>query len=263
VIGDTFWRVLAVDRGSRRGITSALRPVFHPPYRGETMQMSVHKTAFLLVAAAGVFVSGCQTLNTNKEKGAVIGAAGGAVAGAVVGKATGSTARGAIIGAAVGGAAGAIIGHQMDQKAKEIQATVAGAEVTRVGEGLVVTFASGLLFDFDSDVLRSESRKNLDNLASSLSGFGDSKLMLIGHTDSQGSDSYNLDLSRRRASSVASYLESHGVSSVRVELAGRGESEPIASNDTEMGRQENRRVEVAIYASDKMRAAAKSQAGSP
>ncbi len=210
-----------------------------------------------------VFTNACASLNTSKEKGAVIGAAGGAVAGAVVGKATGSTARGAIIGAAVGGAAGAIIGHQMDQKAKEIKGTVAGADVTRVGEGLVVTFDSGLMFDFDSDVLRVESKKNLDNLASNLNSFGDSKLMLIGHTDDRGADSYNLDLSRRRAMAVASYLESRGVSAARVQIAGRGESEPIATNDTDMGRQENRRVEVAIYASDKMKADAKAQAGAP
>src|SRR5438309_1290334 len=142
-----------------------------------------------LLAAAG-----CQTLNTKKEQGAVIGAAGGAVLGSVVGHATGSTARGAIIGAAVGGAAGAIIGHQMDQKAKEIQGKVPGAVVTREGEGLVVTFESGLLFDFNSDQLREPSKKNLDNLASSLSEFGDSKLLLVGHTDSVGTDAYNLDL---------------------------------------------------------------------
>ena len=227
------------------------------------MRMSGHRKWVLGSATLAVFASGCATLNTKKEQGAVIGAAGGAVAGAVVGKATGSTARGAIIGAAVGGAAGAIIGHQMDQKAKEIQATVADATVTRVGEGLVVTFDSGLMFDFDSDMLRSESRKNLDNLAASLDDFGDSKLMLVGHTDAQGSDSYNLELSRRRASSVASYLATHGVARSRVELAGRGETEPIASNDTETGRQENRRVEVAIYASDKMRADAKAKAGVP
>src|SRR5829696_6902195 len=158
-----------------------------------------HHMALVSAAVVIAVTSGCQTLNTNKEKGAVIGAAGGAVAGAVVGKATGSTARGAIIGAAVGGAAGAIIGHQMDQKAKEIQATVAGAEVTRVGEGLVVTFASGLLFDTDSSSLRAESKKNLDNLASSLSNFGDSKLLLVGHTDATGTDEHNLGLSRRRA----------------------------------------------------------------
>jgi len=218
------------------------------------MRKLSNQSTILCAALAAVFATSCQTLNTQKEKGAVIGAAGGAVVGGVIGKATGSTARGAIVGAAVGGAAGAIIGHQMDQKAKEIQTTVVGADVTRVGEGLVVTFDSGLLFDFDSDVLRAESKKNLDNLASSLNSFGDSKLMLIGHTDAQGTDTYNLDLSRRRASAVARYLESRGVNSARVQIAGRGETEPIAANDTEPGRQENRRVEVAIYASDKMKA---------
>ena len=227
------------------------------------MRKSSYYNTIACAAVAAVFATGCQTLNTQKEKGAVIGAAGGAVVGGVIGKATGSTARGAIVGAAVGGAAGAIIGHQMDQKAKEIQTTVAGADVTRVGEGLVVTFDSGLLFDFDSDVLRSESKKNLDNLASSLSDFGDSKLLLVGHTDSQGSDDYNLSLSRRRADAVASYLESQSVSASRVETSGRGEAEPIASNDTDPGRQQNRRVEVAIYASDKMKAEAKALAGKP
>jgi len=222
------------------------------------------RRAWLSLAAMSLLAaSACQSLNTNKEKGAVIGAAGGAVAGAVVGKATGSTARGAIIGAAVGGAAGAIIGHQMDQKAKEIQATVAGAEVTRVGEGLVVTFASGLLFDVDSSSLRPESKKNLDNLASSLSNFGDSKLLLVGHTDSQGTDDYNLALSRRRAEAVGAYLESRGVSATRVETSGRGETEPVATNDSDSGRQQNRRVEAAIYASDKMKADAKALAAKP
>ena len=142
------------------------------------------RQVFVLAFAAMMTAqTACQTLNTQQEKGAVIGAGSGAVVGGVIGKATGSTARGAIIGAVVGGAAGAIIGHQMDQKAKEIQATVAGAEVTRVGEGLVVTFASGLLFDTDSSSLRAESKKNLDNLASSLSNFGDSKLLLVGRRD--------------------------------------------------------------------------------
>src|SRR6476659_533208 len=121
------------------------------------------------LAALTAALTACQTLNTQQEKGAVIGAAGGAVAGGVIGKATGSTARGAIVGAAVGGAAGAIIGHQMDQKAKEIQATVPGAVVTREGEGLVVTFESGLLSDFDSDQLRDASKATLPNLANSLS----------------------------------------------------------------------------------------------
>ena len=220
------------------------------------------RTAWLSLAAVSLMAaSACQSLNTNKEKGAVIGAAGGAVAGAVVGKATGSTARGAIIGAAVGGAAGAIIGHQMDQKAKEIVASVPGATVTRVGEGLVVTFESGLMFDFDSDQLRPEARKNLDNLAANLSSFGDSKLMLVGHTDAVGDASYNQSLSQRRAMAVESYLMAHGVPSTRMAAAGRGETEPIASNDTEPGRQQNRRVEIAVYAGDKMKADALSKSG--
>lgn len=228
------------------------------------MRSTVIRNTLLLSATLSLFAAeGCQTLNTNEGKGAVIGAAGGAVAGAVIGKATGSTARGAIVGAAVGGTAGAIIGHQMDQKAKEIQASVPGADVTRVGEGLVVTFDSGLLFGFDSSVVRSPAKANLDNLASNLSDFGDSRLMLVGHTDDKGAAAYNLDLSRQRAQAVATYLESRGVSPTRVQIAGRGETEPIAANDTEAGRQLNRRVEVAIYASDKMKAAAKAQAGTP
>lgn len=225
-------------------------------------RLKSHLTALALAMVTIVTTSGCATLN-NKEKGAAVGATGGAVVGSIVGKATGSTARGAIVGAAVGGAAGAIIGHQMDQKAKEIKGSVAGAEVTRVGEGLVVTFDSGLLFDFDSSILRAESKRNLNNLAANLSSFGDSKLLLVGHTDSQGSDAYNLELSRRRSTSVASYLESQGVGVTRVETTGRGASEPIASNDSDAGRQQNRRVEIAVFASDKMKRDAKTQAGTP
>jgi outer membrane protein OmpA-like peptidoglycan-associated protein len=220
------------------------------------------RSASLAVVAAGLLVSSaCQTLNTNKEKGAVIGAVGGAAAGAAIGKATGSTARGAIIGAAVGGAAGAIIGHQMDQKAKQILASVPGATVTRVGEGLVVTFESGLMFDFDSDQLRAEARKNLDNLAANLASFGDSKLMLVGHTDAVGSDTYNQTLSERRARAVANYLATQSVPWTRMASAGRGETEPIASNDTDDGRQQNRRVEIAVYAGDQMKAEARSKSG--
>lgn len=213
------------------------------------------------VATALLAAGACQTLNTKKEQGAVIGATGGAVVGGVIGHATGSTARGAIIGAAVGGAAGAIIGHQMDQKAKEIQAKVPGAIVTREGEGLVVTFASGLLFDFDSDKLRAESRRNLDSLAKSLASFGDSKLLLVGHTDSVGTASYNLNLSQKRAAAVADYLIARGVPAVRLATSGRGETDPVAPNDTDADRQLNRRVEVVVTAGDKMKAQAKAQAG--
>src|SRR5690242_4137946 len=180
----------------------------------------IRSVRFIPALAVLVASSACASLN-KKEQGAIIGAGTGAVVGGIVGNATGSTARGAIVGAAVGGAAGAIIGHQMDQKAKEIQQTVAGATVARVGEGLVVTFESGLLFDFDSDKLRDASRTNLDNLAKSLASFGDSKLLLVGHTDDVGSDTYNLELSRRRAAAVATYLIAHGVPSARIETSGR------------------------------------------
>ena len=213
-----------------------------------------------LTATGLVAAGGCKVLETRAGQGAAIGAATGAAVGAVIGKQTGSTVRGAIIGAGIGGVAGSIIGHQMDQKAKEIAGSVPGATITRVGEGLVVTFESGLLFDFDSDRLRDEAKRNLNNLAESLSKFGDSKLLLVGHTDALGSTQYNHDLSHRRAVAVASYLVSRGVPSMRIESKGLGEAEPIASNETEAGRQENRRVEVAIFAGDKMKADAQAQA---
>lgn len=205
--------------------------------------------------AIGIAGSGCQSLS-NRDRGAVIGAATGAAAGVVVGRATGSTARGVIIGAVLGGTAGAVIGHQMDQKAKEIAASVPGASVTRIGEGMVVTFESGLLFPFDSDRLQPEARRNLDSLAAHLASFGDSKLVLVGHTDSVGSATYNQGLSERRALAVSTHLISRGVSGNRILVTGRGQAEPIASNDTDAGRSLNRRVEVAIYAGDAMKAAA-------
>jgi outer membrane protein OmpA-like peptidoglycan-associated protein len=213
--------------------------------------------------ALGLALTGCAAINSNKEKGAIIGATAGGAIGGVIGNQTGSTARGAVIGAAVGGAAGAIIGHQMDQKAKEITASVPGATVTRVGEGLVVTFDSGILFDFNSDALKPAARTNLDNLAANLSTFGDSKLMLVGHTDSVGTAQYNQTLSEKRSRSVANYLILKGVPSVRVEAAGRGESEPVQMNDSDAGRSANRRVEVAVFAGDQMKADAKKQAGPP
>ena len=185
---------------------------------------------------------------SNKTKGAGIGATAGAAAGAVIGKQTGSTARGAIIGAVVGGAAGAIIGHQMDQQAKELEIAIPGAVVQRVGEGLVVTFASGLLYDFDSDAIRPDAAQNLQSLAASLQKYSNTEVLIVGHTDDVGTTAYNQDLSTRRASSAARYLAMQGVAGSRIHVSGKGEMEPVASNDTEAGRQANRRIEVAIYA---------------
>ncbi|HTE44252.1 MAG TPA: OmpA family protein [Gemmatimonadaceae bacterium] len=178
----------------------------------------------------------------------MIGAAAGGVAGGVIGNQTGSTARGAIIGAAVGGTVGAIIGHQMDQQAKELQQNIPGATVARVGEGIAVTFASGLLYDFDSDVVRADAAGNLRNLAASLTTYPNTDLLIVGHTDAVGTSEYNQTLSQRRATAAASYLTTQGVNAGRVRSVGRGESEPLATNDTEVGRQRNRRVEIAIVA---------------
>lgn len=201
-----------------------------------------------LGVALAVGVTACASLN-RKEKGAIIGATAGGAAGAVIGNNTGSTARGAIIGAVVGGAAGAIIGHQMDQQAKELKQNIPGATVTRVGEGIAVTFASGLLYDFDSDVVRAESAGNLRSLAASLGKYPKTDLMIVGHTDAVGSSEYNQTLSQRRATAAANYLAAQGVSSSRLKAVGRGETEPLSTNDTEGGRQANRRVEIAIFAS--------------
>ena len=209
-------------------------------------------------AVAILLLAGCAT---KSQTGAVIGAGGGAVVGGVIGKVAGSTAKGAIIGAVVGGAAGAIIGAKMDRQAKELELNIKGAKVERVGEGIQVTFDSGLLYDFDSDVVKAEARNNLRELAVSLEKYPGSDLMIVGHTDSQGTDSYNQALSERRARSAAGYLITQGVASSRISTRGLGETESVASNDTDAGRQANRRVEVAIYASAEARAAAVAQAG--
>jgi outer membrane protein OmpA-like peptidoglycan-associated protein len=190
---------------------------------------------------------------SKKEQGAVVGAAAGAAVGGVIGNQTGSTARGAIIGAVVGGAAGAIIGHQMDQQAKELEASIKGARVERVGEGIQVTFDSGLLFAYDSDVVQPAAQTNLTELARSLNKYPDSQLLIVGHTDNAGSDSYNQGLSQRRADAAAAYLGTQGVARSRIQTSGKGESEPVATNDSDAGRQQNRRVEVAIFASEAYR----------
>ena len=187
-----------------------------------------------------------------KTKGAIIGATAGGVAGGLIGKNNGSTTTGVILGAVVGGTAGAIIGHQMDQQAKELKQNIPGATVERVGEGIRVTFASGLMFGFVSVVIQGDARANLDALAASLNKYDNSSLLIAGHTDDVGSQAYNLGLSERRARSASRYLYERGVDR-EISTVGIGETEPVASNASEDGRQRNRRVEVAIYASPQAR----------
>jgi outer membrane protein OmpA-like peptidoglycan-associated protein len=213
----------------------------------------LHSLRFVALALLAPFaLSSCASLSQS-QKGAVIGATTGAVAGGVIGNQTGSTARGAIIGAAVGGAAGAIIGRQMDEQAETLEDELPSATVERVGEGIQVTFASGILFDFDSFTLRPEARTNLSELAASLNRYADSEVLIVGHTDATGAEDYNQGLSENRAGAAKNFLVAQGVAPERVRAVGMGESEPKASNETEEGMQQNRRVEGAIFASEEYR----------
>lgn len=196
-----------------------------------------------------ILLVGCTSLNET-QKGAIIGAGAGTVLGGAIGKATGSTAKGAIIGAAVGGAAGAIIGRQMDKQAAELEEDLEGAEVERVDEGIQITFDSGILFAFNSSDVADAAQTNLNALAESLQQYPNTDVLVIGHTDSVGSDEYNQGLSERRAESAAAYLLRQGIPADRIQTLGMGETEPVADNDSELGRQQNRRVEVAIFANE-------------
>lgn len=206
----------------------------------------------ILLLVGALTLTGCAQLSQT-ERGAAIGAGAGAVVGGAVGAVYGSTARGAIIGAAVGGTAGAVIGQQMDRQARELEEELDGARVDRVGEGIAISFDSALLFAFDSAELSGTARQNLRSLAESLQNYPNTDLVIVGHTDGVGSAQYNLGLSQRRADSAANYLSSLGVNRARLTTVGKGLTEPVASNETATGREQNRRVEVAIYANEEYR----------
>jgi len=217
------------------------------------------KTAVVAVAlaTASLVGSGCNSL-TKTQKGAAIGAGAGGTIGAIIGKSAGNTALGAIIGGAVGGTAGAFIGRKMDRQAAEIKQTVPGATVERQGEGILVKFDSGILFDVDKTALKSAAQTNLTNLATSLTNNPQTNILIVGHTDNTGSAAHNQDLSVRRAEAVKAYIGSHGVSGSRLTTTGKGFNEPIADNSTEAGRSQNRRVEIVIVANDQLKQEAKS-----
>jgi outer membrane protein OmpA-like peptidoglycan-associated protein len=206
----------------------------------------------LLVAVLVVATVSCSGWS-RKQKGAAAGAGAGAVLGGLIGKASGNTAAGAILGAAIGGAAGAYIGDYMDEQAAEIERDLEGATVERVGEGIKITFDSGILFDVNKATLKEMSKTDLANLADILGKYEDTNILLEGHTDDTGTEEYNLELSRLRSQSVANFLAGEGVNAARFTIMGYGESQPIADNMTEDGRALNRRVEVAIYANEKLK----------
>lgn len=205
----------------------------------------------LLTIIALQFLFSCKASNTTKA--GAIGAGAGAAIGGVIGHQSGNTVVGAIIGAAVGGATGAVIGRQMDKQAEELQSDLEGATVERVGEGILITFNSGLEFNLNSYELEAATKTNLDDLAKTLKKYDDTDILIEGHTDSSGEDAYNMKLSDRRADAVKDYLKMKGVKSGRIETEGYGEAQPLESNDSEAGRAKNRRVEVAIYANKKMK----------
>lgn len=220
-------------------------------------------TPVVAIVLSASLLFGCKTWQgmDNTKKGGVIGVGGGAATGAIIGKAAGNTALGAIIGAAVGGTAGVLIGKKMDKQAQEIKSEVPNATVERVGEGINVTFASGVLFGFDKSDLTSTAQQNIQQLTQILNKYPDTYVRVEGHTDTTGTDAYNNGLSERRAKAVASYLQGQGVSGSRIQSFWYGSKQPVAPNNSDANRAKNRRVEFSIYANEKMKSDAQKESG--
>lgn len=226
-----------------------------------------------MIAGVVIICAGCETTKraNNAQKGAVIGSTSGAVIGGILGNNVGNknnTALGAIIGAAVGGVAGGLIGNKMDKEAAAIKEEIPGAEVTRVGEGINVTFneknpdgsKAGVYFATEMYNINANSKLALDKLVKIFNNYPETNILIEGHTDNGGSDTYNETLSQRRANAVGSYLKSAGIAASRLTIKWYGEIQPKVDNNTDAGKAENRRVEFAITANDKMKEAAAKEA---
>lgn len=230
------------------------------------MKRYQNKLSALVLAIVLVFISCDATKNVNNtQKGGAVGAAGGAVIGGVIGNNTGdgdNSVLGAIIGGVVGGAAGAYIGNRMDKQAKEIEQEIPGAEVSRVGEGINVTFNenSGVYFATNQSDISGESEISLLKLITIFQKYPKTNIIVEGHTDSSGSDTYNMELSKNRAQAVTNYLSSNGISASRIETNWFGEDQPKHDNSTAEGRSKNRRVELAIVANEELKEEAKEKA---
>lgn len=209
----------------------------------------------IAILAISLSLTGCSGLSST-AKGGAIGAAAGGVLGGFIGKASGNTAAGAIIGAIVGGTAGAAIGNYMDNQAEEMQKDIEGAKIERVGEGIKITFDSGILFTTNSSTLEGEAKTNIEKLSKILNKYEDTNILVTGHTDNTGREKYNQTLSEKRAQSVANFAQQYGVNVGRFEIVGLGWNEPVATNETPEGRRQNRRVEIAIYANEDLKEAA-------
>jgi outer membrane protein OmpA-like peptidoglycan-associated protein len=215
------------------------------------------KNLIAIVLCFTLIMPACKSWNKT-EKGTAIGSGAGAAAGAGIAKLAGkNTIVGAIIGAAVGGVAGAAIGHYMDKQAAEIERDIQGAKVERIGEGIKITFDSGILFDVNSATLKPAAMDNISKLVTILNKYPDTDVRIEGHTDSTGNDQYNQQLSEKRAESVSNYAEMKGIKGARIITIGYGRTQPVESNATPEGRAKNRRVDIAIMANKKLKKAAK------
>jgi len=228
------------------------------------------KTSIILVVSlmllSTIFTSCEAVKNTNNtQRGAAIGAVGGAVIGGILGNNLGkggNGAMGAVLGGVIGGVAGGVIGNKMDKQAREIETALPGAQVERVGEGIkLVLGENSVRFDTNKSTLTTTAKANLDKLVPVFKSYADTDIVIYGYTDSTGSAEYNLNLSQQRANSVEKYLESKGLNMSRFKMVGMGIADPIATNDTPEGRSQNRRVEFAITANEKMVQDAQKEAG--
>jgi len=214
--------------------------------------MNVRWGKFFAILLAVALVTSCATWEQQSKttKGAAIGTATGAAAGSAIGAIAGGgdgAWKGAAIGAVVGGLAGAGIGHYMDKQAKEMQAVLAEQDRLRLEqESINVTMASDVLFETGKTYLQPGARDKLRQFSGILQRYPRTLITVIGHTDSRGTEEFNHDLSRRRATAVADELVSNGVSASRITTRGEGESRPVATNETPEGRAQNRRVEINV-----------------
>jgi outer membrane protein OmpA-like peptidoglycan-associated protein len=223
--------------------------------------------ALVLIVTASTVLTSCDAIkNSNKtQRGAVIGGAAGAILGGVLGNNVGkggNGAMGAVLGGVVGGVVGGVIGNKMDKQAREIQTAIPGAKVERVGEGIkLVLGENSVRFDTNKSTLTAAAKANLDKLIPVFKSYADTDIIIYGYTDSSGKVEYNQTLSEQRAASVNNYLSSKGLNVSRFKSTGMGIADPIASNETPEGKAQNRRVEFAITANEKMIEDAKKEGG--